>query len=57
MQLLANATKVIEYYRAAFDFLANKNKLINDFKGKYSDQSKITGETQENNQKQTELFE
>lgn len=39
------------------DLLAAKNKLINDFKGKYSDQTKITGEVQEKTQKQTELNE
>lgn len=39
------------------DLITEKNKLINDFKGKYSDQSKITGEIQEKTQKQTELSE
>lgn len=37
--------------------ITEKNKLINDFKGKYSEQSKITSEIQEKAQKQTELNE
>ncbi len=39
------------------DFISAKNKLVSDFKGKYSDQSKITSETQEKTQKQTRLGE
>lgn len=39
------------------DLIINKNKIINDFKGKYSEQSKITGEIQEKIQKQTVLNE
>ncbi len=38
-------------------FIAEKNKLINDFKGKYSDQSKINSEIQERTQNQAELSE
>ncbi len=37
--------------------IAAKNKSIEDFKSKYSDQSKITSEIQEKNQKYTELGE
>lgn len=39
------------------DLITKKNKLIDDFKGKYSNQSKIVNEIQEKNQKQTELRE
>ncbi|MDR2773115.1 MAG: AAA family ATPase [Elusimicrobiota bacterium] len=39
------------------DLITEKNKLINDFKGKYSDQSKITGKIQEKTKKQTESNE
>lgn len=39
------------------DLIVEKNKLINDFKGKYSDQTKITSEIQEKTQKQAELNE
>lgn len=39
------------------DLITEKNKLINEFKGKYSDQSKITSEIQENNEKDTRLSE
>lgn len=50
--------KVVEASVKSFNnFIAQKNKLIEDFKGKYSDQSKITGEIQEKTQKQTELNE
>ncbi|HRY62176.1 MAG TPA: AAA family ATPase [Candidatus Paceibacterota bacterium] len=37
------------------DLITEKNKLISDFKGKYSDQSKITSEIQEKTQKKMEL--
>lgn len=39
------------------DLIAAKNKLVSNFKGKYSDQSKITNEIQEKTQTQTELRE
>lgn len=39
------------------DIIAVKNKLISDFKSKYSDQSKITGEINEKTQKKEELNE
>ncbi len=39
------------------NLISEKNKAINDFKGKYSDQSKITSEIQEKTQKKTELNE
>ena len=39
------------------ELVVEKNGLINDFKRKYSDQSKITSEMQEKTQKKTELNE
>ncbi len=39
------------------DLITEKNKLINEFKGKYSDQSKITSEIQEKSEKNTGLSE
>ncbi len=39
------------------DLITEKNKLISDFKGKYSDQSKITSEIVEKTQKKEELNE
>ena len=39
------------------DLITKKNKLISDFKGKYSDQSKITGEINEKTAKKAELNE
>jgi wobble nucleotide-excising tRNase len=37
--------------------VATKNKLISDFKSRYSDQSKVSGEIQEKSQKKTEIQE
>lgn len=56
----AVATKIQEVdksIKSVNDLIAKKNKLINDFKGKYSDQSKIAGEILEKTQKRTELNE
>lgn len=39
------------------EFVVKKNELINDFKSKYSDKSKITSEIQEKTQKKSELNE
>lgn len=47
--------KVDKSIRSVNDLIAKKNKLINDFKGKYSEQSKITGEIQEKTQGKIEL--
>ena len=54
------AAKVLEIEKLVKnvnDIIIKKNKIINDFKGKYSEQSKITGEIQEEIQKQTALNE
>lgn len=55
--ITAKIQKIEKSVKSVNDLIAEKNKLINDFKGKYSDQSKITGEIQEKTQKQTELNE
>lgn len=56
-EIVAKLQEVEKSIKSVNDLIAEKNKLINDFKGKYSDQSKITGEIQEKIQKQTELNE
>jgi len=55
--IVAKLQEVEKSVKSVNDLITEKNKLINDFKGKYSDQSKITGEIQEKTQKQTELNE
>lgn len=55
--IVAKLQKVEKSVKSVNDLITEKNKLINEFKGKYSDQSKITGEIQEKTQKQTELNE
>lgn len=56
----ALATKIREVEELIKDvnnIITDKNKLLNNFKEKYSDQSKSTGEIQEKTKKQTELNE
>ena len=55
--VLAKIQEVDKSVKSVNDLIAEKNKLVSDFKGKYSDQSKITGEIQEKIQKKTELNE
>lgn len=55
--IVAKLQEIEKSVKSVNDLIAKKNKLINDFMGKYSDQSKITGEIQEKTQKQTELNE
>lgn len=43
--------------KAVNDLVTEKNKLISDFKGRYSDRGKITSEIQEKTQKKAELNE
>ncbi len=47
--------EVEESIKSVNDLITEKNKLINEFKGRYSDQSKITNEIHEKNQKKVEL--
>ena len=53
----AKIQEIEKSVKSVNDLITKKNKLIDDFKGKYSDQSKITGEMQEKTKKQTELNE
>ena len=55
--VVAKILEIDKSVKSVNDLLTEKNKLINDFKSKYSDQSKITAEIQEKTQKQTELNE
>ena len=55
--ITAKIHEIEKSVKSVNDLITKKNKLIGDFKGKYSDQSKITGETQEKTKKQTELNE
>ena len=54
----AIAAKIQEIEKSAQSFndlITKKNNLTSDFKGKYSDQNKISGDIQENTKNQTEL--
>lgn len=55
--IVAKLQEIEKSVKSVNDLIFEKNKLINNFKDKYSDQSKITGEIQEKTQKQTELNE
>lgn len=55
--VVAKIQEIDKSVKSVNDLITEKNKLINDFKSKYSDQSKITAEIQEKTQKQTELNE
>ncbi len=50
----AKIQEITKSVKSVNNLITEKNKLINDFKGKYSDQSKITGEIQEKTKKQEE---
>ena len=55
--ITAKIQEIEKSVKSVNDLITKKNKLISDFKGKYSDQSKIKGEIQEKTKKQTELNE
>jgi len=55
--VVAKIQEVDKYVKKINGLLTQKNKLINDFKGKYSNQEKITSEIQENTKKKSELYE
>ena len=49
--------EIEKFVKGVNDLIVAKNKSVSNFKGKYSDQSKITSEIQEKTQKQTGLGE
>lgn len=55
--ITAKIQEIEKSVKSVNDLITKKNKLISDFKGKYSDQSKIRGDIQEKTKNQTELNE
>ena len=53
----AKIQEIEKSVKSVNDLITKENKLIDDFKGKYSNQNKITGEMQEKTKKHTELNE
>ncbi len=53
--IAAKLVKIVKSVEGINELIAEKNKLISDFKSKYSDQTKITDELQEKNKKQIDL--
>ena len=49
--ITARIQEIEESVKSVNDLITKKNKLIGDFKGKYSNQCKITGEIQKKTKK------